>query len=275
VGVSGDPLGIASMQNFRVEAPGFSICVAADCPRTLQRIERYLLPWLPRTRSSHDAPEIAIVLRRNPQADYFAMELNGAIIAANETMPYLFTLIQQAADDAMVRHLRRETAIHAGTVVYQGEAIVMPGPSGSGKSRLVQELLRLGAEYCSDEYAILDSRGCVHPYARALMIREESEEQHPMLASDLRAKVCDCPSPVSLFLFLRYDADAEGLDVQPLDRSEALIRLLQNTPQVMADKYDVLAPLKAAMSQAASYEGTRGEVPRAAVEILQLAANAS
>ncbi len=263
------------MRKFRIEAPGFSILVAADCPRTLQLIERYLLPWLPRTQASHDVPDVDIVLRRNPQADYFEMELNGAVIAANETMPYLFTLIQQAADDAMVRHLRHETPIHAGTVVYQGKAIVMPGPSGSGKSRLVQELLRLGAEYCSDEYAILDPRGCVQPYPRALMIRGGSEEQHPVLASDLPAKVCDRPSPVSLFLFLRYEADAEGLDVRPLDRSESLIRLLQNTPQVMAEKEDVLAPLKAAMALAASYEGARGDVPRAAAEILQLAVDAS
>ena len=263
------------MQNFRIEASGFSMRVAADCPRTLQLIERYFLPWLPRTQASLDAPEIAIVLRRKPQTDYFEIELNGDIIGANEAMPYLFTLIQQAADDAMVRHLRRETAIHAGTVAYRGKAIVLPGPSGSGKSRLVQELLRLGAEYCSDEYAILDPQGRVHPYPRALMIRGATEEQHPVLASDFHAKVCDRPSPVSLFLFLRYEADAEGLNVQPLDRSESLIRLLQNTPQVMAEKQDVLAPLKAATSLAASYEGSRGEVPRAAAEILQLAADAS
>jgi hypothetical protein len=262
------------MQNFFVEAPGFSISVAADCPRTLQRIERYLLPWLPRKQSSHDAPEIDIVLRRTSQPDYFEIGVNGEVVGANETMPYLFTLIQQVADDAMVRHLRCEIAIHAGTVVYQGKAIVMPGPSGSGKSRLVQELLRLGAEYCSDEYAILDPQGCVHPYPRALMIRAANDEQQPVLASDLRATVCDHASPASLFLFLRYEADREGLDVQPLDRSEALIRLLQNTPQVMAEKDHVLVPLKAAMSVAASYAGARGEGPRAAAEILQLAADA-
>jgi hypothetical protein len=263
------------MQNFRVEAPGFSICVAGDCPQALRLIERYLLPWLPRARSSHDAPEVNIVLRRNSPSDYFEIDVNGVTIAANETMPYLFTLIQQATDDAMIRHLQDQTAIHAGAVVYRGKAIVMPGPSGSGKSRLVQELLRQGAEYCSDEYAILDAHGCVHPYPRALMIRRGSEEQHPVLASDLHAKVCGRPSPVSLFLFLRYEASSEGLAVQPLDRSESLIRLLQNTPHVLADKQDVFDPIKAAVSRAASYMGARGEVSRAAAEILQLAADAS
>jgi hypothetical protein len=260
------------MQSFRIDAPGFAICVAADCRQTLEPIERYLLPWLPRVRGSQEPADVGVVLRRTSKAGYFQLEVNGSTVAASATMPYLFTLIQQAADDGMIRHLQHQTAIHAGTVVHQGKAIVLPGPSGSGKSLLVQELLRQGAEYCSDEYAILDRQGRAHPYPRALMIRRGSEEQHPVLASELQAKVCDRPACVSLFMFLRYEPGAAGLDVRPLDRSEALIRLLQDTPHVMAEKSDVLDPLKAAVSLAASFEGVRGEISRAAAEILRLAA---
>ena len=39
------------------------------------------------------------------------------------------------------------TFVHAGAVAWKGRAIVIPGPSGHGKSRLVEALVRAGATY--------------------------------------------------------------------------------------------------------------------------------
>lgn len=274
--VSRRPAETASMHTFRVEASGFSIDVTADCSETLDHIEKYLLPYLPRSRheisSPYNPPNVEIVLHRDSQTDRFRIEVDGSLIAASEALPYTFTLVQQAADDATIRYLRDKAVIHAGTVVYNDKAIVVSGNSGSGKSRLVQEFLRHGAEYSSDEYAILDRQGYVHPYPRTLMIRTDGDQQYPVLPSELHAEVREQPAPAALFLFLRFEPNAPGLDIQPLDRSEFLIRLLQSTPQVMADRPDVLAPLMATASLAKSYAGVRGEVSRAAAEILHLAA---
>ena len=62
--------------------------------------------------------------------------------------------------------------VHAGVVGYRGRGILLPGRSFAGKSTLVAELVRAGAEYYSDEYAVLDSAGGVHPYPRPLSIRQ-------------------------------------------------------------------------------------------------------
>ena len=62
--------------------------------------------------------------------------------------------------------------VHAGVVAWRGRAILVPGTSFSGKTTLVAAMVRAGASYYSDEYAVLDSRGRVHPYARALLVRE-------------------------------------------------------------------------------------------------------
>ena len=53
----------------------------------------------------------------------------------------------------------------------------------SGKSALVAELVRAGATYYSDEYAIFDSLGRVHPYPKPLSLRGEPDgraERHPI-----------------------------------------------------------------------------------------------
>ncbi len=61
--------------------------------------------------------------------------------------------------------------VHAGVVGWRGRAILIPGLSGSGKTTLVAALVKAGATYYSDEYAVLDQDGRVHPYARRLSIR--------------------------------------------------------------------------------------------------------
>src|SRR5918994_2119193 len=60
----------------------------------------------------------------------------------------------------------RRVFVHAGVVGWRGRAILLPGASHAGKSTLVAALLRAGATYYSDEYAVLDLSGRVHPYAR-------------------------------------------------------------------------------------------------------------
>src|SRR5579871_2793500 len=60
--------------------------------------------------------------------------------------------------------------VHAGVVGWRNRAIVLPGASGAGKTTLVTALLRAGARYYSDEYAVFDAGGFVHPFARRLSI---------------------------------------------------------------------------------------------------------
>lgn len=265
-------------REFGIATPDLSLSVASDCSKTLAVVQRYLLPWLPRVPAPLRDVDLRFILTRNSTPgcfpERFEVRLNDRVIAEREALPYLFTVLQQAVDERMIRSLRRETAVHAGVVAYQGKAIILAGPSGAGKSRLVRELLRQGAEYCSDEYAILDLRGNVRPYPRALMIRKDSDEQHPMLASDFDAEVRTGPAPVRLILFLRYEAGVPGLRITRLDRSEAWIRLLQNTPQVLAEKPDVTEPAGAAVARAVSFAGVRGEARETAAEILRLAAHA-
>ena len=263
----------SEMQGVFIDAPGFSLSVTGDCPETLETVRRYLLPWLPRRSAQGGSADVRVSLTRNAAPGRFEVRLNDRVIGENESLPYLLNLIQQSADDCMIRNLDHQAVVHAGVVTYHGRAIVLPGSSGSGKTRMVQELLGRGAEYSSDEYAILDMRGNVHPYPRALMIRKDGDEQHPLLASELNARVRTRPAPVALFLFLRYDAGAAGLDAVRLDRSDALIRLLQNSPQILEENPAVLEPLKAAVSRADSFAGVRGESGSAAAEILRLIEN--
>ena len=61
--------------------------------------------------------------------------------------------------------------LHAGVVGWQGRAIIIPARSFSGKTTLVAELVKKGADYYSDEYAVLDAEGNVEPFPKWLSMR--------------------------------------------------------------------------------------------------------
>ena len=63
-------------------------------------------------------------------------------------------------------HAPNHTFINAGVVAYRDEAILLPGGSLTGKRTLVAELVKLGCTRYSDDYAVLDEEGLVHPYLR-------------------------------------------------------------------------------------------------------------
>lgn len=61
-------------------------------------------------------------------------------------------------------HAPEHLFIRAGVVGHAGGALVIPGRGLTGKTTLVTELVRAGATYYSDEFAVIDEHGLVHPY---------------------------------------------------------------------------------------------------------------
>jgi hypothetical protein len=122
----------------------------------------------------------------------------------------------------------RFTFVHAGVVEVDGCGIVIPGRSYTGKSTLVAELVRLGAKYVSDEYAVLDSRGLVQPFAKPLSIRNGRDDPLGQLVAVPPESVADHPVRAGLIVLTGY---APGGRWDPSHRSsaQAAFALLQNT----------------------------------------------
>ncbi|MDM7922531.1 MAG: hypothetical protein QUS14_09560 [Pyrinomonadaceae bacterium] len=101
--------------------------------------------------------------------------------------------------------------VHAGVVSWKGKAIVIPANSGCGKTSLVVELVKLGAEYYSDEYAVLDSKGYVHPFARDLSVRSEGRlwsEKDGIPVENFGGKAGEEPIPVGMVILTEFKPDA-------------------------------------------------------------------
>ncbi len=166
---------------------------------------------------------------------------------------------------------RDRVFVHAGVVGWQGNAILLPGKSFVGKSRLVAGLVGAGAQLYSDEFAVLSADGLVHPYARPISIRDEDTHcGHPVTAEELGpAGVGETSIPPGLVLFARY---RDGATWRPrrLTPGHAVLDLLANTLPARRKPEAALEALEGVARAAPAYRVTRGESEDAAPRALRL-----
>jgi hypothetical protein len=164
---------------------------------------------------------------------------------------------------------QRRVFVHAGVVGWRGRAILVPGPSSAGKTTLVAALVRAGATYYSDEYAVLDRQGRVHPYARPLQIRDAGEDEpRRCMPDDLGGRSGRKPLPIGLVAFTGYHPGATWRP-QPLSPGRGALELLGQTVMVRFRAAVALATLSRALTDAVILKARRGEAEPTARALLE------
>lgn len=164
---------------------------------------------------------------------------------------------------------RKGVFVHAGAVGWRGKAIIIPGRSFSGKSSLVAELVRLGADYYSDEFAVLDDEGRVHPFAKPISLRyDDSGRQTDVAPEELGGKIGKKPLPVGLVLVSQYREGARWRPRQ-LSPGRGALELFANTVSARRNPAVALSALNRVASRATVLKGNRGEASRIAESMLR------
>ncbi|HXM46731.1 MAG TPA: hypothetical protein VN956_02605 [Pyrinomonadaceae bacterium] len=163
----------------------------------------------------------------------------------------------------------RRVFVHAGVVGWKDRAILIPGLSYSGKTTLVDQLIRAGATYYSDEYAVLDERGRVHPYPRALGIRlPNSDESKKVRAEEIGGRIGSKPLRVGLVLSTNYKNGARWRPRQ-VTRGRGVLELMSNTVSARSQPELALTVLPLALESARILKGVRGEAAEIVKSILE------
>ena len=158
--------------------------------------------------------------------------------------------------------------VHAGVVGWRGKAIVLPGPSLAGKTTLTAELVRCGAIYYSDEYAVVDEFGLVHAYARELQMREPGRpEQRGVSVDSLNGIAGTDPLAVSRVLFAEYQPAGVWAPAA-VSPGLAVLELLRHTIPVQRTPARVMATMTRMVAGAEAFRSARGDARRTAEAIL-------
>ena len=155
--------------------------------------------------------------------------------------------------------------IHAGVVAFGDQAILIPGRTLTGKTTLVAELLRNGATYYSDEYAVLDEAGWVHPFAKALSIRTTVDQPQTLVdVATLGFPSGTVPLPIRAVLSTRYVSGARWRP-EPLSAGHVALCLLDNAVAARSRFAEVCRVISAALDgRLRAWHGTRGEARQVA-----------
>jgi hypothetical protein len=163
----------------------------------------------------------------------------------------------------------RRIFVHAGVVGWKGRAIMLPGRTMAGKTTLVAELVKAGATYYSDEFAVLDAEGRVHAFPKPLSLRNgSSSTQRDVSIEELGGKAGTKPLPVGLVVMSQYK---EGARWRPRSLTPDLgaLALLSNTIAARRVPERALSVVEQIVSRARVVRGKRGEAALAASNILK------
>jgi hypothetical protein len=149
--------------------------------------------------------------------------------------------------------------LHAGVVGWDGRAILIVGRPQSGTSSLVAELLRAGACYYSDQYAVLDAHGRIHPFARSLWL-SAGAGSNPVRyrAEELGAKTGTHPLPAGLLVLARHRPGARTR-LAPLTPAAGAAELMASTDCASSHPGPALAAIRKTLAEAWILKGVRGE----------------
>jgi len=192
---------------------------------------------------------------------------DGALAARTPELAVMMDSFTTNLRSYVAEHARRRVFIHAGVVGWQGRAILIPGRSFSGKSTLVAELMRAGARYYSDEYAVLDERGRVHPFLKPVSLRNGGFEQTEVPAARI-GRSGKRPLPVGLVVVTRY---LEGTRWRPraVSAGQGVLEMVANAVAVRHEPERTLATLELALRGARVLKGARGDAREEAAAILE------
>ena len=260
------------LAGFSFSSYGVTIGVRANDPRLVGKLEPLLPPgWRPSSSLRVDRLYSLVVSRPTARPGVRTLNLAYADVTRLARSSNLEDVMERFESDLQLyvaESARKRLFVHAGVVEWSNKAIIVPGRSHSGKTTLVAELVRAGARFYSDEYAVLDKDGRVHPYPKPLSVRGESGKQVRCPPEDFGGSSGKKPIPIQAVVVTSFK---EGARWRPktVSAGKGVLALLANTVAARRKAAGSLSILQRIVTDALVLSGPRGEARETAELLLE------
>ncbi len=264
-------LDIRNYNSFTFYAFGVSVRVTTENPNHGDRLRLVLKSMFAGSLVFVEIEEceIRFELRFHDQ-QRLGIYQNGILMVSgngdSDFLDHFGTRVRLAVGEATVE----KVLVHAGVVEWHGKGIVIPGSSLSGKTTLVKEFVSAGAGYLSDEYAVIDIDGRIHPFHKPLSIREKkgSFVQFDRTVEELGGIRFERDLSASIILLTCFDENSNWKP-QQISRGSGMLKLLEHTLSIRKSPTLALKTLDEATKNAVFFESNRGEASDTVGEVLE------
>lgn len=256
--------------HFRAYGTSFAIRASDQALMAAARCRATALGWCD---SNEDSADLEFALDRAVAGESrgspaYRLSCNDDSLHTTTDADALLDAFEDHAKIQTAARANRVLFVHAGVVAWRGKAILLPGRSRTGKSTLVHALVRAGAEYYSDEFAVLDTDGRVHPYPLPLSLRgDRSAPPRRIHAEALGAPVARAPAFVEVILATQYRPLARWRP-QPLSKGDTFLVLMENTVAARQPPARTMPILREAVLRATALRSWRGDAQVTARRVL-------
>ncbi len=252
----------ANLNRLDFEAFGVGIGIESNAPEILAKIKAVLPEVIPENlefKEVSDAEHTFKIEYENVSGKFYISK-NGVDLTYYSDKDRLVEYLCSQIRITVAEFAESKVFLHSGAVGWKGSGIIIPGKSYSGKTTLVSELIKRGAEYYSDEYAVLDEEGFLHPYPKMLSMRGIINEYDQVDTSPdvFGAKIGKKKIPVKLILITEFERETEWKP-EILNTGEGIMEILQHTIPIRLKPEFVLNVLKKTSSRAIIAKTKRGE----------------
>lgn len=250
------------------EFHGLKIGVRLDDSVSVENLRKFFPPGSREILYDETERSFSLITDQNNSLRGFYVEVGGEILLAQGFEKFDGTDIEAVMEALESKILLALTLIappkmfffHAGAFLFKGVGVIIPGRTHAGKTTLVTEFIKNGAEYYSDDCALIDAEGFLHPYPVLLGVRGENERNY-LKAEEFGAKTGVAPIKVEYILFTEYSLNAvwNPLPVKP---AQAAFRMLENVfygEAVRRQPSETLEFLKNLTSRVKAFESFRSD----------------
>jgi len=225
---------------YRIRFAGVSVGLRLDHPPAIPLVEHVLGDA--RVRGSGD-PDVILRIEPAARADEAIVSRGRQRLYKGECNGALALALLDHTVRALVEGARRGLVLHAGAVATKGNAVLLPGATGAGKTTLTAWLIGRGFEYLTDELVFLRDRSLLcEPFRRALNVKQRGgpalagilkldspeaalKSPHGYLVAPPRRRRAAGAARARTILFPRFDPGAE-FSLRALPPGECALRLM-------------------------------------------------
>jgi hypothetical protein len=258
------------MHTFAFESYGVKIRIESNRKRIIERVRSMAYVSL-LGRLVEIAPETAehvFIVNKTPETMTFS--LDGEHLGDNPNTKGFYHYFESRLRVLVAEYAEDLVFLHAGVVAWKGKAIVFPADSFQGKTTLVAALVRRGAVYYSDDYAILDADGRVHPFPRRLSIRHpiRPEIRSNVAAATLGGLVGNVPLAVDAVILTRFSANGKWRP-RTLTPGNGLMQMIPQAIPLKANTQLTLDILKTVANRAIISQSLRPDIRSCVDDIIK------